>query len=73
MPQLSDLEQLKSMCFALKSPLMITLGAELLMLHRRSLLDNVGCAGIVSLWVATVPGFVTGVTGLGPLNFGVGP
>ena len=43
------------------------------MLLRRSLLDSVGCVGIVNLWVATVPGFVTGVTGLGPLNFGVGP
>ena len=72
-PQLSDLEQLKSMFFALKSPLMITLWAELLMLFRRSLLDSVGCVGIVSSLVATVPGFVTGVTGLGPLNFGVGP
>ena len=43
------------------------------MLLRRSLLDSVGCVGIVNLWVATVPEFVTGVTGLGPLNFGVGP
>ena len=43
------------------------------MLFRRSLLDSVGCVGIVSSLVATVPGFVTGVTGLGPLNFGVGP
>ena len=47
-PQLSDLEQLKSMFFALKSPLMIALWAELLMLFRRSLLDSVGCVGMVS-------------------------
>ena len=41
------------------------------MLLRRSLLDNEGCVGRVSLWVATLHGFVTNVAGFGPLNFGV--
>ena len=51
---------------------MITIGAELLMLLRRSVLDSVGSVGRVSLWVARMRGFVTNVAGLGPLNFGMG-
>ena len=62
--QLSDLEQSKSMCFALNSPLMLML--------LRSLLDSEGCVGRVNLWVATVDGFVTDVVRFTPLNFGVG-
>ena len=41
------------------------------MLLRRSLLDSEGCVGRLSLWVATLHGFVTNVAGFGPLNFGV--
>ena len=41
------------------------------MLLRRSLLDSEGCVGRVSLWVATLHGFVTNVAGFGPLNFRV--